>query len=205
MSDQPNELDLFVGSMILVRPDEDRAAYEEEVENVSAVQDALREHNIEVDLLSQPGAEIWEGGIETIGALYQLARLVSHLERGSDIAEVISDGPVLNDDLDPLVTDVWDELFATAYPHLLNLQGVNSYFMPVAFDVPVWLPYEDDNGEEDQVYVGSSIYLQRELAEIGPRLIAAGVKPQSAAYQCLTALAQAADASVEFGMPLSVW
>jgi hypothetical protein len=205
MSDQPNELDLFVGSMILVRPDEDRAAYEEEVENVSAVQDALREQNIEVDLLSQPGTEVWEGGIETIGALYQLARLVSRLERGGDIAEVIADGPVLSEDLDPLVTDVWDELFVTAYPHLLNLQGINSYFMPAEFDAPTWLPFEDENGEDDQVYVGSSIHLQRELAEIGPRLIAAGVKPQSVAYKCLETLAEAAAASVKCGMPLAVW
>ena len=97
MSDleQPTELDLVVGSMITVRPDEDRAAYTEEYESVSAVQDQLRDEGIDVDLLGQPGTEVWEGGIENMGALYQLSRFAARLDRGDDIAEVIEDGPVL--------------------------------------------------------------------------------------------------------------
>lgn len=204
-SDITYELDLTVGSMITVHPSEDRTAYEEELESVSAVQDQLRAEGVEVDLVSQPSTEPWEGGIESIGALYQLARLTTHLERGDDLAEVIADGPVLSDDLDPFVTDVWDDLVITAYPHLLNLQGINSYFLPTEFDKPVWLPFEDDEGQEDQAYFGSSYMLQRELAELAPRLLAAGVKPRSAAFQSLQTLQTAAAASIEFGLPLIVW
>jgi hypothetical protein len=204
--DQPTELDLAVGSMITVRPDEDRAAYDEEYDSVSAVQDQLRDEGIEIDLLSMPGTEVWEGGLQNMGALYQLSRLAVHLERGDDIAEVLEDGPVIyDDDLDRAVTDIWDELTKTRYTHLINLQGINSYFLPADFEKPVWLSFENEDGEEDNAYFGSSHRLRSELADLAPQLIKAGVSHNAEAYRCLELLREAADKSVETGLPVIVW
>lgn len=179
MSDyeQPTELDFAVGSLITVRPDEDRAAYEEEYESVSTVQDQLRDEGIDIDLLNQPGIQVWEGGLENMGALYQLSRLAAHLERGDDVAEVLEDGPVIYEELDRAVTDVWDDLAQTRFSHLINLQGINSYYLPVDFERPVWLNFENEDGEEDSAFFGSSYRLQAELAELAPMLAKAGVKP----------------------------
>lgn len=203
--DQPTELDLAVGSMITVRPDEDRAAYDEEHDSVSAVQDQLRDEGIDIDLLSMPGTQVWEGGLQNMGALYQLSRFAIHLERGDEIADVLEDGPVIYDDLDRAVTDVWDELAKTRYSHLINLQGINSYFLPADFEKPVWLSFENEEGDEDSAYFGSSHRLRAELAELGPLLIRAGVSHNAEAYRCLELLREAADKSIETGLPVIVW
>ena len=203
-NDQLTELDLAVGSMITVRPDEDRAAYDEEYDSVSSVQDQLREEGIEIDLLSMPGTQVWEGGLANMGALYQLSRLAVHLERGDDLQEVIEDGPVIYEDLDRAVTDIWDELTKTRFNHLINLQGINSYFLPADFDQPVWLAFEDE-GEEESAYFGSSHHLQRELVELAPLLIKAGVSHKAEAYRCLELLREAVDKSVSTNLPVIVW
>ena len=204
-NDQPTELDLVVGSMITVRPDEDRAAYTEEYDSVSAVQDQLRDEGIDVDLISQPGTEVWEGGLENMGALYQLSRLAAHLERGDDVAEVIEDGPVLYEDLDRAVTDIWDELTQTRFAHLINLQGINSYYLPADFEKPVWLSFENEDGEEDSAFFGSAQRLQAELAELAPLLLKAGVSHNAEAYRCMELLRTAAAKSIEYGLPVIVW
>ena len=203
-NDQPTELDLAVGSMITVRPDEDRAAYDEEYDSVSSVQDQLREEGIEIDLLTMPGTQVWEGGLANMGALYQLSRLAAHLERGDDLQEVIEDGPVIYEDLDRVVTDIWDELTKTRFNHLINLQGINSYFLPADFEQPIWLAFEDE-GEEDSAYFGSSHHLQRELVELAPLLIKAGVSDKAEAYRCLELLREAVDKSVATNLPVIVW
>lgn len=203
--DQPTELDLAVGSMITVRPDEDRTAYEEEYESVSAVQDQLRDEGIDIDLLSQPGTQIWEGGLTNMGALYQLSRLAAHLERGDDISDVLEDGPVIYEDLDRAVTDIWDELASTRFRHLINLQGINSYYLPADFDKPVWLNFENEEGEEDSAFFGSSYRLQAELAELAPMLLKAGVSQNTEAFRCLELLRTAATTSIEHGLPIIVW
>ncbi|NNJ09399.1 hypothetical protein EKD04_003555 [Chloroflexales bacterium ZM16-3] len=200
-----SELDLVVGSMITVRPDEDRAAYDEEYESISAVQDQLREEGIAVDLMSQPGTEVWEGSMENMGSLYQLSRLAARIEHGHDITDVIEDGPVIYDDLDRAVTDIWDDLIKSRFQHLINLQGINSYYMPADFDQPVWLSFEDEDGEEDNAFFGSSSQLQRELADLAPLLIKAGVSQNSEAYRCLELLREAAAKSLEFSLPIIVW
>ncbi|MCS6883068.1 MAG: hypothetical protein RMK84_18710 [Oscillochloridaceae bacterium] len=207
MSDyeQPTELDFAVGSLITVRPDEDRAAYEEEYESVSAVQDQLRDEGIDIDLLTQPGTQVWEGGLENMGALYQLSRLAAHLERGDDVAEVLEDGPVIYEELDRAVTDVWDDLAPTRFSHLINLQGINSYYLPVDFERPVWLNFENEDGEEDSAFFGSSYRLQAELAELAPMLVKAGVKPNTEAFRCLELLRTAAETSIRHGLPVIVW
>src|SRR5918997_1714702 len=94
MAEAMTELDMVVGSMITTRPDEDREAYEEEREWLQDVQDLLREEGVEVDLLSQPGTEVWEGGIRSFYDLYQLRRLAAHLERGDDIQMLLGGATV---------------------------------------------------------------------------------------------------------------
>lgn len=199
------ELDLVVGSLITTRPDEDRATFEEEQESVAQLQDQLREEGIEIDLLAQPGTEVWESGIETLGALYQLSRLATHLERGDDIAQVLEDGPVLYDELDPAVTDVWDELRTTRFPHLVNLQGTSSYYLPVDFAQPIRLPFENEEGEQDEAFFGSSVQLQRELTDLADMLPKAQVSTHTAAYRCLDVLREAAAQSLRYHLPVIVW
>lgn len=204
-SSRVTELDLVVGSLITVQPSEDRAGYEEERETIAAVQDQLREEGIEVDLLSQPGLEVWEGGIETLGELYQLSRLATRLENDQEVDQVLEDGPVIGDDLDRSVTDVWDELRPTRFPHLVNLQGINSYYLPVEFEQPLRLPFEDEDGEEDEAYFGSSQMLLRELTDVEELLRTARVPTKAAAYRCLQTLRDAALQSTRNGLPIIVW
>jgi len=204
-SEVVSELDLVVGSMITVRPDEDRAGYDEEYESVAAVQDQLREQGVDIDLISQPGTEIWEGSLENMGALYQLSRLAARIEHEQAIDDVIEDGPVIYDDLDRAVTDVWDELVTSRYQHLINLQGINSYYMPTDFEAPIWLAFEDEDGEEDNAFFGSSVRLQSELVELAPLLIKAGLSSTSQAYRCLELLRDAAAKSLDSGLPIIVW
>ncbi|RRR72094.1 MAG: hypothetical protein EI684_10620 [Candidatus Viridilinea halotolerans] len=205
-SDQMTELDLAVGAMITVRPDEDHEAYTEQHESISIVQDQLRDEGIDIDLLAMPGTQVWEGGLEHMGALYQLSRLAVHLERGDDVAQVIEDGPVIyEEELDAALTDVWDDLTQTRFAHLVNLQGIDSYYLPADFAKPLWMPFENEEGEEDSAFFGSAHALQREIAELGPLLINAGVKPNSDAYRCLELLREAANQSITHGLPVIIW
>jgi hypothetical protein len=204
-SSRVTELDLVVGSMITVRPEEDREAYDEERETIADVQDQLREEGINIDLLAQPGVEVWEGGIDTLGELYQLSRLATRLENGSPIDDVLSDGPVIGDDLDRTVTDVWDELRPTRFPHLVNLQGINSYYLPVEFAQPVRLPFEDEEGEQDEAFFGSSSLLLRELTEVEELLRQHNVSATVGAYRCLQTLREAALQSTRHSLPVIIW
>jgi len=202
---QATELDLVVGSLISIQPEEDRIAFEEEQETVAEWQDQLRQEGIQVDLLTQPGTEVWEGGIETIGALYQLSRLATHLEQGSDIAGVLEDGPVIYDELDPAVTNVWDGIATTRFPHLVNLQGVNSYYLPADFPEPVIFPVTTEEEEQDEIFFGSSVRLQRELTDLAELLKQAQMSTRTAAYRCLTVLREATAQSVQYSLPIIVW
>ena len=103
MSDRMTELDLVVGSMFTTRPEEDRDLYEDEREWLSDIQDLLREEGVEVDLLSRPGVEIWEGGIDRFMDLYQLRQVAAYLEQDRDIAPLLKAGPPSDGDPDPLL------------------------------------------------------------------------------------------------------
>lgn len=199
------ELDLVVGSLITTRPEEDRSAYDEECEAVSQVQDQLREEGIDIDLLAQPGTEVWEGGIETLGSLYQLSRLATRLEKNQPIEPVLEDGPVFYDELDPAVTDVWDRMATTNYPHLVHLQGINSYYLPLDFEEPVWLDFENEEGEQDEAFFGSAVRLQRELTSLEESFRQLNLPPSTAAYRCLEVLREAAAQSMRYGLPVIVW
>ncbi len=199
------ELDLVVGSLITTHPDEDHAEFEEERDTISIIQDQLHDKGIVADLLAQPGVEAWSSGIETLGSLYQLSRMAVRLERNKDIIQVLEDGPVIYDDLDSAVTKVWDNLTTTRFTHLVNLQGINSYYLPVDFEQPLWLPFENAEGESDEAFFGSSVRLYRELTDLSTLLDQADIAPSAAAYQCLKVLRDAAANSLHSGLPIIVW
>jgi len=206
------ELDLVVGSMFTTRPEEDRDLFEDEREWLSDIQDLLREEGVEVDLLSRPGVEIWEGGVERFMDLYQLRQIAAYLEQDHDIAPLLKAGPPSDGDPDPLLVAIWDGEQATRFPHLINHQADGGYYLPVDFAEPIWLEAEDDEAaeedeEDDEPFIsfGSSVGLQRELAELAGMLQQAGVPSQSPASRCLQVMRTAADQSVANELPIIVW
>ena len=213
MSDRMTELDLVVGSMFTTRPEEDRDLYEDEREWLSDIQDLLREEGVEVDLLSRPAVEIWEGGIDRFMDLYQLRQIAAYLEQGRDIAPLIKAGPPNDGDPDPLLVAIWDGEQPTRFAHLINHQADGGYYLPVDFAEPIWLeaeeePAEEEEDEEDDdhfISFGSSVGLQRELAELDGMLRQAGVASQSSVVRCLQVLRTAADQSVANELPIIVW
>jgi hypothetical protein len=205
-----HELDLVVGSMITVSPEDDRAMYEEEKSWVEDVQDLLREEGIEVDLVSMPGSEVWDGGIATFADLYNLRRLAAHAEKGNDLNS-LSAADDDDDEVDPLLADIWEGVEQTKYVHLINHQGEGGYYLPVDFEEPIWLSYEgeeeegDDWNDEDVVSFGSSPALIRELTELEGRLDGVQSELARGAAQALRTMREAAQKSVEHSMPLILW
>jgi hypothetical protein len=213
MSDRMTELDLVVGSMFTSRPDEDRELFENEREWLSDIQDLLREEGVEVDLLSRPGVEIWEGGIDRFMDLYQLRLLAAYLEQGRDLAPLLKADPPSDGEPDPLLIAIWDGEQTTRFPHLINHQADGGYYLPVDFAEPIWLEVDEEEDEEDaeeeseEPYIsfGSSVGLQRELVELSEILQQAGVAAQSAPLRCLRVLREAADQSIANDLPIIVW
>ncbi|MEN9937801.1 MAG: hypothetical protein RLZZ387_4380 [Chloroflexota bacterium] len=210
------ELDLLVGSMFTTRPEEDRELYDEEREWLSDIQDLLREEGVEVDLLSRPGVEIWEGGIERFSDLYALRLMAAYLEQGKAIGEIVAGGVSLDDEPDPLLAGIWQGEQTTRYPHLINHQADGGYYLPSDFAEPIWVEFDqgDEEAEEEEeedadsesvVSFGSSIGLQRELVELEGQLQQAGVPADHAAIRCLRVLRTAADQSVANDLPIIVW
>jgi hypothetical protein len=216
VTEPTNELDLLVGSMFTVRPDEDRSLYEEEREWLSDIQDLLREENVEVDLLSRPGVEVWEGGIEHFRDLYNLRLLAAYLEQGNDIGALLGkiERDELDDEPDALLARIWEGEQSTRFANLINHQAEGGYYLPVDFAEPIWVEWdnpedaddEDDQGYDDSVVsFGSSVGLQRELVELESMLQQAGVTGDSAPLRCLRVLRTAADQSVSNDLPIIVW
>ncbi|HEU5088918.1 MAG TPA: hypothetical protein VFT99_15795, partial [Roseiflexaceae bacterium] len=168
----------------------------------------------EVDLLSRPGVEIWEGGIDRFMDLYQLRQIAAYLEQGRDIAPLLKAGPPSDGDPDPLLVAIWDGEQPTRFAHLINHQADGGYYLPVDFAEPIWVEWdnpedgdeEDDQGYDDSVVsFGSSAGLQRELVELESMLQQAGVTGDSAPLRCLRVLRTAADQSVSNDLPIIVW
>ncbi len=212
MTEAMTELDMVVGSMITTRPDEDRESYEEEREWLQDVQDLLREEGVDVDLMSQPGTEVWEGGIRSFYDLYQLRRLAAHLERGDDIQMLLGGAAVNGEDIDELLADIWDDETPTKFPHLIKHQGDGGYYLPVEFAEPIWVEYGDDEDEEEEeltdedttVSFGSSVALLRELTELEAMLREHRV-PAGGPVEALQVLKTAAEQSVSNGLPIILW
>jgi hypothetical protein len=215
MDETLNEIDLVVGSMINVRPDEDREAYEEEYERMQDVQDLLREEGVEVDLLSQPGTEVWEGGIPSFYDLYQLKQLAAHLERGEDVQMLLNNSSPDGDEYDSLLADIVSEEVDTRFPHLIRHQGDGGFYLPADFSAPIWVESEEDEelDEDDEVDLfeegnvitfGSSVALQRELTEVEELFRHANI-PMGGPRQALQTLKTGAEQSVNNGLPLILW
>lgn len=217
MAESMNEIDLVVGSMFNTLPNEDRAAYTEEKEWLSDIQDLLREEGIQVDLLSRPGVEIWEGGIEHDRDLYNLQRLAASLENNKSIAEILKEVDSDEIEEDAMITAIMTGTQATRFPHLINHQGEGGYYLPADFVDPLWIEFDSDElggddeededfeGEEPYVCFGSSVALQRELAMLEPMLVAAGVGLNSPPFRAFKVLREAANASVANELPIIVW
>jgi len=211
MAESMTELDLVVGSMITARPDEDREAYEEDREWLQEVQDLLREEGVEVDLLSQPGTEVWEGGIGSFYDLYQLRRLAVHLERGDDVQTLLAGASADGEDVDDLLADIWDDEAETKFPHLIKHQGDGGYYLPVEFAEPIWVEVEYDEEDDGEVFeqdnavsFGSSVALLRELTEV-EELFKRSDIPMGGPRQALQVLRTAAEQSVNTGLPIILW
>lgn len=210
------ELDLLVGSIFTARPDEDRELFEEEREWLSDIQDLLREEGIEVDLLSRPGVEIWEGGIDSFMDLYQLRLWAAYLEHGQDTSSLANFSPESALEPDALLAAIWEGDSETRFPHLINHQADGGYYLPVDFAEPVWLEFdeeEEDHDHEDHdhehgdpvVSFGSSVALQRELVELEGWFLHIGLPSDHDAYRCLSVLRTAADQSIFNGLPIIIW
>ncbi|GAB4211568.1 MAG: hypothetical protein OHK0022_46260 [Roseiflexaceae bacterium] len=205
------ELNLLVGSMFTTRADEDRALYEQEREWLSELQDLLREEGIEADLLSRPGVEVWEGSIEDFSEVHRLQLLAAYLEHGQDIAGLLSTDMDPYADPDPLLEEIWNDERQTRYPHLIRHSPHSGYYLPVEFGEPLQLVADEEAelDEEDEaiedISIGSSIALQRELVDLEQQFQAAGISTKSAPYRALRALRDAADQSVKVDLPIVLW
>ena len=211
MAERMTELDLVVGSMITTTPEEDRDAYEEEREWLQDVQDLLREEGIELDLLAQPGTEVWEGGMESFYDLYQLRRLAAHLERGDNINGLLRDESPDGEDVDNLLADIWDDEVQTRFPHLIKHQGDGGYYLPADFAEPIWVDYGEEEDDEDEsmnedtaVSFGSSVGLMRELTEV-EQLFQQANLPPGGPRNALEVLRTAAQQSIDNGLPIILW
>lgn len=206
-----NELDLLVGSIFTTRPEEDRELFEEEREWLSDVQDLLREEGVEVDLISRPGVEVWESGIERFTDLYQLRVIAAYLEQGQDITPLLDPDPELEGELDEQLAAIWEGEQPTRFPHLINHQADGGYYLPVDFPEPVWLEVDQeeldvqDEIEEQVVSFGSSVALQRELVELAQMLNKARIPEKHPTYRALKVLREAADQSVANDLPIIIW
>jgi hypothetical protein len=208
MAERMTELDLVVGSMITTRPDEDRESYEEERQWLQDVQELLREEGIEADLLSQPGVEVWEGGIESFYDLYQLKRLAAHLERGDDVQTVLSPQNLDGEEVDDLLADIWDDEAQTRFPHLIKHQGDGGYYLPVDFAEPIWVDFGEEEAEtleeDTAVSFGSSVGLLRELTEVETLFKQHNI-PESGPVRALQVLKTATQQSMDTGLPIILW
>lgn len=211
MSDRTTELDLVVGSMFTTRPEEDRELYEDEREWLSDIQDLLREEGIDVDLLSRPGVELWEGGIDRFMDLYQLRQLAAYIEKGRDVKDVLSANVPDDGEPDPVLVAIWDGEETTRFPHLINHQADGGYYLPVDFAEPIWLEADEEVSEDDEeaedpyISFGSSVGLQRELTELSSLLQQASVPGNSGPARCLQVLRTAAEQSIANDLPIIVW
>ena len=173
------------------------------------MQDLLREEGVEVDLMSQPGTEVWEGGIESFYDLYQLRRLAAHGEKGHDITGILGEAPPEEEDVDELLADIWDDEAPTRFAHLIKHQGDGGYYLPVDFAEPIWVESdmeEEQSGFEEDTAVsfGSSVALLRELSEL-EALLDQNRIPPSGARQALQVLKAAAETSVQTSLPIILW
>lgn len=216
--DEPDyELNLVVGSIFSVTPQEDRESYEEEREGIQELQDLLREQGINVDLLANPGTSLWEGGIRRYIDLYRLRQLAAYIENGEDFADILKQRePDEDEEMDPILARIYEDEIDTQFPHLIKHQGEDGYYLPVDFSEPLWIdgevseglkPEEGSEEEEEDALTsfGSSAALLRELHLLRGLMGQFSIPAKHPLTQCLNALLQGAQLSVDNDLPLLIW
>ncbi|MEM8530043.1 MAG: hypothetical protein AAGF95_04320 [Chloroflexota bacterium] len=203
------ELDLLVGSILTTRPEEDRFLYEEEFEWLSLLQTLLQEHDVDIDLLAQPGVQIWEGGITRFLDLYQLRLLAVYLEQHQSIDSILHISHGTYQKIDHLLADVLKRQQPTQFLHLIDHQIDGGYYLPVDFAEPIWIDTSQDQDREDEdielISFGSSIALQRELIILERLLRTSNVPREHPVFRCLQVLQTATEQSVRNNLPIIVW
>jgi hypothetical protein len=56
-----------------------------------------------IDLMTNPGVQIWEGGIRRYGDLYRLSQAAAYIEQGMDITPLLNKKFTEEEDLDPIL------------------------------------------------------------------------------------------------------
>ena len=133
--DQDNEISLVVGSLFNYSPAEDRESYEEEREWVQQLQDSLRQEGVIIDLMTNPGVQIWEGGIRRYGDLYRLSQAAAYIEHGKDITSLLNNKFTEEEDLDPILKQIIEGDLDTQYPHFIKHDG-DPFFYPSSLQTP---------------------------------------------------------------------
>ncbi|RLT24306.1 MAG: hypothetical protein DWI30_01545 [Chloroflexi bacterium] len=213
--EQDNEIALVVGSLFNYTPAEDRESYEEEREWVQQIQDSLRQEGVIIDLMTNPGVQIWEGGIRRYGDLYRLSQAAAYIEQGMDITPLLNKKFTEDEDLDPILKQIIEGDLDTQFPHFIKPDGDPFFYLPIEFTDPIIIPVEaeegfefdeeDEDGEDDFVSFGSSPRLQRELYVLNNWLVQMQVPATHPVMRCLASLRQAAELSVTNDLPIVVW
>ena len=213
--DQDNEISLVVGSLFNYSPAEDRESYEEEREWVQQLQDSLRQEGVIIDLMTNPGVQIWEGGIRRYGDLYRLSQAAAYIEHGKDITSLLNNKFTEEEDLDPILKQIIEGDLDTQYPHFIKPDGDPFFYLPIEFADPIIIPVEAEEGfefdEEDEdegddfVSFGSSPRLHLELNLLNMRLLQMQVPINHPIMRCLASLRQAAELSITNDLPIVVW
>lgn len=212
--DQDNEISLVVGSLFNYSPAEDRESYEEERGRVQQLQDSLRQEGVIIDLMTNPGVSIWEGGIRRYGDLYRLSQAAAYIEQGMDITPLLNKKFTEEEDLDTILKQIIEGELDTQFPHFIKPDGDPFFYLPVEFVDPIIIPVETEEGFEsdededegdDFVSFGSSPRLQHELYILNNLLAQMQVPANHPIMRCLASLRQAADLSVSNDLPIVVW
>ncbi len=213
--EQENDLTLVVGSIFNYSPAEDRESYEEEREWIQQLQDSLRQEGVVIDLMTNPGVQIWEGGIRRYGDLYRLSQAAAYIDQGKDITPLLDKKFTEEEDPDPILQKIIAGELDTQFPHFIKPDGEPFFYLPVEFAEPLFFPIEYDDeftfDEEDEdegddfVSFGSSPRLHLELNLLNTKLLQMQVPASHPIMRCLASLRQAAELSITNDLPIAVW
>ncbi len=206
-----SKLYLAVGSLFTQTPEEDPEEFEDEQARISEMQAWLADQGVKVDLLSEPGRQMWHGEVAEFAHIYHLRVIAAHLGERRDIAKFLEPRLARTAEPDPVLAAVWNGSAPTPYDHLINHTLTDGFYLPVDFASPIWAgdgdEEEDDEEEPDESVVsfGSSVALARELTELKRALAKHKLPVNHPAYVALLTLDEAARHSVAHKMPVSIW
>jgi hypothetical protein len=196
---------LAVGSLLQHTPDESPGEYEDERERLTDMMAWLAEEGVEMDLLADPGRQVWEGEIADFAHIYHLRVLAAHVGAGRDIGKLKLARLQRTEEPDPLLSEIWQGDVTSPYDHLINHSLTDGFYLPVDFESPIWAQGSDDGDEESIVSFGSAVALERELRELKAALDAEHLSARHPAYVALLTFEAAARNSVAHRLPVSIW